>query len=146
MLNHCLNCTVLDGCYFVDRNKPALPLHTNCDCKKLTVNSQLVKNVAKVTCPISKFSNYTFDANNSKNNYFNKLGYTINDAEYLKTEFEKQAKKQYLMGKYKLNKLDKYGQRLTIKISLNGVDIKTGWIMFPEGYILNITTFSGRWK
>lgn len=44
------------------------------------------------------------------------LGFTINDSQYLKEEYEKQAVKNYCNIKYKLGKLDMQGQRLNIEI------------------------------
>ena len=66
------------------------------------------------------------------------------DSEYLKSEYEKQAKEQYLKGNYILGKLDKYGQRITITINLrNGVKMQSGWLVHPLGLITCTTPLGG---
>ena len=57
LLGHCMNCTALDGCYFVERNMPKHPLHERCDCKKIKISSSVVKINSKADCPIEKFTN-----------------------------------------------------------------------------------------
>ena len=37
MLGHCLECTVLDGCYFTLDNMPELPKHVRCHCNQNTL-------------------------------------------------------------------------------------------------------------
>ena len=66
----------------------------------------------------------------------------------LKFEFEKQAYTAYLLGEYSLNKLDSYGQRINIEITLkcpNGETIKfiSGWLVYPNGKIINATPCRG---
>jgi len=53
-LGHCMNCSALDGCYFIDRNMPILPIHSNCDCHKQNINYSKVKNNAVDGCYILK--------------------------------------------------------------------------------------------
>ena len=79
---------------------------------------------------------------------FLNLGYGIEDSEFLKSEFEEQARKKYLNGDYSLNFLDKYGQRITISITLKNLDnndtiFKTGWMVHPLGFITCSTPFTG---
>lgn len=71
------------------------------------------------------------------------MGYTIEDSEILKEEFEKLALERYLKGNYKLKELDGNGQRLAIPIELKGVKFYTGWMLYPEGFIRNTTPFAG---
>ncbi len=107
---HCLNCTALDGCYLLDTNRPEQPLHENCDCKKKSINYSTVKTNAKAECEIEKFTKYVFTNNKDskgKNKIFYHLGYSIEDSEYLKNEYCRQALEQYLLGNYKLKNLDK---------------------------------------
>lgn len=39
--------------------------------------------------------------------------------------------------------LDNFGQRINIKIVLNGNEINTGWMVEPNGKIRNTTPFGG---
>lgn len=146
LLSHCLNCTALDGCYLLDGNKPNQPLHENCDCKKINVGFSKVKVNATAECAIEKFTQYIF-ANNrqskGKNKIFYLLGYSIENSEYLKNEYCKQALEQYLSGNYKLKNLDRRGQRLAIPINLRGTVFYSGWMLCPEGKIKNTTPFGG---
>ena len=84
----------------------------------------------------------------SKQALFKKMGFTIEDAEYLKAEYEKQALEKYCNGEYTLDKLNEYGQRITIPIYLtkNGAAtiIITGWMVRKDGLITNTTPFSGK--
>lgn len=146
MLRHCLSCTVLDGCYLQERNKPELPLHEHCDCQNTTISYNMVKTRATSECAIEKFTKYIFKSDidsKGKIKIFNKLGYTINDAEYLRNEYCKQALTQYLHGNYKLKNLDKMGQRLAIPITLGNSKFYSGWMLYPEGKIKNTTPFGG---
>ncbi len=71
------------------------------------------------------------------------LGFTIEDSEYLKKEYERQALKAYVEGNYKLGKWDEEWQRITIDIFLehNGRRyIKgSGWMVKQDGEINNTT-------
>ena len=60
------------------------------------------------------------DESKGKQNLFESWGYTINDANEIKTDMENQAKINYIEGRYVLKGLDRYGQRLAIPIELNG--------------------------
>ena len=71
------------------------------------------------------------------------MGFNINDSLFLKQEYCKQALQQYLSGNYILKNLDIRGQRLAIPINLNGVNIYSGWMLYPEGKIKNTTPFGG---
>ena len=144
LFGHCKTCTVLDGCYFVERIMPNLPLHINCDCKKLDKSFATVKSNAKAECDIRKFTDYVFKDNTSgKKQIFLNLGYNLNDAFFLQQEFCTQALKNYLLGNYKLKTLNSRGQRLAIPITLNSFSFYSGWMMYPEGLIKNTTPFGG---
>ncbi len=149
ILGHCLVCTSLDGCYFVNNNKPDLPQHEHCDCRIKNISNLLVKSNATSYCNEQKFSKYIFGSagqSNGKLKFFENLGYSGKDIAELKNEYEKQALAQYLKGNYYLQNLDFFGQRLTIIITLKGQQIKTGWMLKPDGRIENTTPFSGRTK
>lgn len=145
---HCLECTVLSGCYFVKRNIPKQPLHPNCHCKVKNINTGKAKQKIKAMCDISKFTDYIFSQKqlNGKKTLFESWGYTIHDSQYLVTEYESQAVQQYLSGNYVLKNLDKYGQRIAIRTTLNGHTFYSGWMIYPEGLIKNTTTFGGKIK
>lgn len=152
---HCLRCTVLDGCYFVKWNMPQNEapntkglLHPKCDCKTKNIEYVKVEMNSCAKCSTNKFNGYIF-GNNSKGKkaLFESWGYNIEDTNNLIELFCKQAKDNYIKGNYKLKKLDKYGQRLAIPISLgNGKNFYSGWMLYPEGALLNTTPFSGRIK
>jgi len=143
LLGHCRRCTILDGCYFVERNMPNHPLHEKCDCFKINKDKNKVKLKIKAECDIRKFTEYVFDIRSGKKEIFERWGFTIKDSEYLKKEFERQAEYQYQLGNYKLKNLDKQGQRLAISINLDGNIFNRGWLVYPEGFIKNTTPFGG---
>lgn len=146
MSGHCMNCSALDGCYFVEGNMPLQPLHEHCDCDKIVISYSKVKNVATAECDIRKITEYVFkdsDISKGKNELFFKFGYDINDSLYLQYEFCKQALNQYLSGNYVLKNLDRMGQRLAIPIRLNTTFFYSGWLLCPEGKIKNTTPFGG---
>ena len=146
LTGHCVSCTALDGCYFIERNMPAYPLHNFCDCKKIKTSIYKVKRNAKAECPISKFTDYIFTddiKSKGKKKIFELLGYGKSDSEILKKELENQALKEYLSGNYLLKNLDGNGQRVSIPVFLAGKGFYTGWILEPEGHIRNTTPFVG---
>lgn len=146
IFGHCVNCTALDGCYFVSRNMPKQPLHENCDCDKKVVDYLKVQKKIIAECDIRKFTEYVFKdtkASKGKNKIFYDLGYDIESSQYLQKEFCKQVIQQYLLGNYVLKNLDKRGQRLAIQINLKGVSFYSGWMLYPEGKLKNATPFGG---
>ena len=94
-------------------------------------------------CDIRKFTEYIFAEKykgNGKNGLYSDLGFNIDNSEYLKSQFESQARLKYLSGDYVLGKLDVQGQRITISINLKSstkddIIMKTGWIIHPLGRI-----------
>lgn len=148
LTGHCLNCSALDGCYFITNNMPNQPLHPNCDCSKITLSQEKVVKNAYAICDIRKFTEYVFRntaESRGKNKIFYDLGFNIQDSEYLQIEMCRQAKNQYLLGNYRLKQLDKRGQRLAIPITLKNKHFYSGWLLCPEGKIQNTTPFGG-WK
>lgn len=146
LLGHCMNCTALDGCYFVERNMPVFPLHERCDCKKIKINSSIVKANSKADCPIEKFTSYVFTdeiKSKGKKSIFESLGFKSEDSKTLKYELEKQSLTNYLICNYLLKNLDSNGQRLAIPVILAGKTFYTGWMLEPEGKIRNTTPFGG---
>lgn len=143
---HCPTCLALDKCWFNNSLKPQLPQHEKCHCTTTQISKPLADVNALATCDISKFKDYIFAdkyAWNGKRDLFERLGYTINDSEYLQKEYIDQAIKNYCDSKYTLDKLDNQGQRINIDIELirNGRKIifSSGWMVRPKGSITNNT-------
>lgn len=146
-LGHCKPCTALSGCYFVKSKLPNKKakgdglLHPHCDCKL----QNLANSTVKAYCPIEKFTEYIFSDKkkyivNGKNKLFKILGFNKSDSEYLKMEFDAQAKQKYLNGDYEIGKLDDYGQRINITITVDSSTRKnikfiSGWMVHPLGLI-----------
>lgn len=138
---HCKVCTVLSGDYFPSFNMPLYPQHPHCDCMLLSISKPTSQAVAN--CALEKFTGYVFGEkykDNGKIKLFKDLGFTVEDSEYLKSEFEKQAKQKYINGNYVLGRLNEYGQRITIDIKLKSptkddIILRTGWMIRPLGYI-----------
>jgi len=146
LLNHCLVCTALDGCYFFKNNMPKMPQHSRCDCRTKYITKQTLKNNIEAHCPIEKFTNYIFtDIQKSKGKItiFESLGFNINDSSDLKKEFEKQAELKYLSNQYELGLLDYHGQRIKIEINLKNISFISGWMIKPNGKLINTTPFGG---
>lgn len=147
---HCKVCTALSGDYFPSFNMPLYPQHLYCDCMLFSVSKPVSQAVAN--CALTKFTEYIFGEkykDNGKIKLFKDLGFTVGDSEYLKYEFEEQAKRKYLNGNYALGKLNEYGQRITIEIKLssslkNDIILKTGWMIRPLGYITCNTPLGDR--
>ena len=69
-------------------------------------------------------------------------------SEYLKREFDAQAKQKYANGDYEIGKLNNFGQRINITITLNSTTRKnikliTGWMVYPLGKIVCTTPLGG---
>ena len=83
---------------------------------------------------------------------FTKWGFKSSDIEYLIDELEIQAKGKYSDSYFQLGKLDEFGQRITIVVSLEHkiekriVKFKTGWMVYPDGNIRTTTPFTGEVK
>lgn len=142
---HCAKCLNMNGCCFTEDKCPEAPLHDNCHCKVKSINNITVT----TECPIEKFTGYIFSdnhINNGKREMFERWGFTISDSAMLKAELEKQAYNAYLLGEYELKKLSKYGQTINITVKLtrkngNIVTFTTGWLVYPDGKIINATPY-----
>ena len=68
----------------------------------------------------------------------------------MQAECEKQALEKYVNGNYDLGKLDKYGQRISIRISFPRKDTGemvsyiTGWMVQQNGKIKLNTPYGGK--
>ncbi len=81
---------------------------------------------------------------------FESWGYSISDSEWLQKEIEKQALEKYIKGDYTLGKLNKGGQRISIRIEIarkdtgDIVSFVTGWMVYPNGHIQLNTPYEGK--
>lgn len=143
---HCPVCLILDKCWFSNSLKPELPQHEKCHCIVEKISTPIPQNNTEAACDIRKFTEYIFSDKyswNGKRKLYESLGFTVNDSNYLKKEYEIQALKNYCNSKYKLGKLDSQGQRINIDIEFmkNNRKLKfaSGWMVRPEGLITNNT-------
>ena len=66
---------------------------------------------------------------------FKSRDFDITDSKYLQAECEKQALEKYVNGNYDLGKLDKYGQRISIRNSIPRKDTGEKWFRTsPDGW------------
>ena len=147
---HCAICQRLNGCWFRDDNKPKMPQHLNCHCRRLFIDTPIPNETGRATCDIRKFTEYLFSDKyswNGKREMFWKLGFDIEDSENMKSEFDKQAAEKYCNGEYKLGHLDEKGQRIDIEITLTknerNIKLITGWMVRPKGLITCNTPLGG---
>ncbi len=80
---------------------------------------------------------------------FESWGYSIEDSAYLRDEVEKQSLEKYKNGDYELGLLNKYGQRISIRVEIprkntdERVSFITGWKICPNGLIHLNTPYGG---
>lgn len=145
-LHHCPTCLILDKCWFDNTLKPQLPQHEKCHCVVNSITKPIPNITSKADCDLEKFTGYIFSdkyAWNGKRDLFEMLGFSINDSQYLKQEYENQAVKNYCNGNYKLGKLDSHGQRINIDIKFiknnRNLVFTSGWMIKQKGKISNNT-------
>ena len=74
----------------------------------------------------------------------------MNDAMWLKTEMERQAREKYISGEYELGKLNRFGQRINIIIEIprkdeeGMVSFTSGWMVKSNGELLLNTPYGGK--
>lgn len=152
--NHCSECLMLDGCWFEKDKTPKHPQHPFCHCvlEELHYDEVMAKSTAYSA--FSKYDPYLFNRDNAyshqKQYLFEAWGYSIEDAEWLKLEIEKQALENYKNGNYELGKLNDKGQRVSIRVEIvrkdtgNKVSFITGWMVYPNGHIKLTTPYGGK--
>ncbi len=151
---HCEECLKLDGCWFLEGNAPPCPHHHYCHCTLETISYAIVLSNASAYSSYSKFDPYLFNTNglhpHGKEKLFNEWGYSVDDARWLQSEMERQAREKYILGDYKLGLLNFAGQRISIRIELprkNGegiVSFISGWMVEPNGKIRLVTPYGGK--
>lgn len=127
---------------------PIYPLHPNCHCMVEPIGKIRVK----ATCALSKFDKYVFHPtkNEGKKALFESWGYGIINSEWLQEEFIRQAQEKYANGDFVLGKLNAYGQRISIEITLprkdkiGTVTFTSGWMVYPDGVIQNTTPYGDK--
>ena len=152
--NHCPECLMLDGGWFLKEKTPKWPHHPFCHCvlEDIPYNDVLTKTTSDSA--YSKFDPFLFNTNGTyshgKENMFKDWGYSVSDSNYLRTEFIKQALDKYISGKYELGKLDDKGQRISIRVEIPRKDQEgivsfiTGWMVRPNGHIQLATPYGGK--
>ena len=152
--NHCPECLVLDGCWFAGNNHPRHPHHQFCHCVLEDLPYERVLNDATSYSSYSKFDPFLFNTkgeySHGKEKLFKAWGYTVDDSEYLKKEFERQALQKYISGDYQLGLLNDKGQRISIRIKLarkdkaDTISFMSGWMVYPNGKIQLTTPYGGK--
>ena len=150
----CEDCKHLNGCLFLKDNAPHNPHHPYCHCILDPIAYTKVLESAVAKSQYSKFDPYLFNTTgiytHTKEKLFAQWGYTVEDAKWLQSEMERQALEKYLSGDYSLGKLNKDGQRLTIRIEISRkigegvVSFDSGWMVYPNGLIQLTTPYGGK--
>ena len=79
-----------------------------------------------------------------------KWGYTVDDARRLQAEIGRQARERYVSGQYELGKLNMFGQKINIRVTIpkkdgfGDVSFVTGWMVKPNGQIKLNTPYGGK--
>lgn len=151
---HCEECLILDGCFFTQSNHPPCPHHPYCHCTLDPVPYAVVFGNISVYSDYGKFDPYLFKTTglqtHNKEKLFKEWGYTVEDAKWLQAEIERQGRKRYLSGQYELGKLNMFGQRINIKVTIpkkdgsGDVSFVTGWMVKPNGQIRLNTPYGGK--
>ena len=151
---HCEKCLKLDGCWFEKYHTPTWPHHPFCHCTLDPIAYATVCEIAAAHSVYSKFDPYLFNTQgrhpHGKERLFHEWGYTVEDARWLQAEMERQAWEKYVAGDYTLGRLDKDGQRISIRIEIprrNGggmVTFISGWMVYPNGHIQLTTPYGGK--
>ena len=85
-----------------------------------------------------------------KEKLFAEWGYSAEDAHWLQSEMERQAREKYVSGSYQLGNLNLFGQRINIRIEISRKDgwgtvsFISGWMVRPNGKLELTTPFGGK--
>ncbi|WP_218022923.1 DUF6883 domain-containing protein [Calidithermus terrae] len=106
-----------------------------------------------ITIDPRKFTDYVLNSEKSKGKHviYEGLGYSKDDAEKLMRIYEEQALAKYKAGDYTLGVQDKYGQRISIEITIpskgeatgKSSNLISGWMIEPDGALQLITPMGG---
>ncbi len=76
-LVHCFTCLKLNGCWFIDNNRPECPQHPSCHCFLEVLSYDEVLNKAKSISEYSKFDPYLFNTENKYSHGKEKLFFRV---------------------------------------------------------------------
>ena len=85
-----------------------------------------------------------------KEKLFAEWGYSAEDAHWLQSEMERQAREKYVSGNYQLGNLNLFGQRINIRIEIprkdgwGTVSFISGWMVKPNGKLELTTPYGGK--
>ena len=150
-----MECLSLDSCWFMNANKPELHQHPFCHCETMPIPYKQVLDKATAKSITGKFDPFLFNTDGTRTHgkerlFIDKWGYSTADIPYMENEFEKQALEKYIAGEYTLGKCDKFGQRISVRISLprkigtGEVSFVSGWLVLPNGKIRLATPYGGK--
>lgn len=152
--NHCPECLMLNECWFEKDKTPKWPHHPFCHCILEDIQYNDVLTQSTSNSAYSKFDPYLFNTEgkypHNKEKLFKEWGYTVSDAKWLQSEINKQGLEKYISGNYVLGKLNKDGQRISIRIEIprkdktEKVSFITGWMVYPNGHIRLTTPYGGK--
>lgn len=153
-ITHCETCLSLHGRWFLREKTPQWPHHPRCHCVLENVPYDAVMNHSTAVCVYSKIDPYFFNPEklytHGKEKLLAEWGYAIEDAAWMQQEMERQGLEKYINGEYTLGKLDKRGQRISIRIEIprkdrpGKVSFVTGWMVHPNGKIQLATPYGGK--
>lgn len=153
-LLHCPECLMLDGCWFQFEKAPMWPHHEKCHCTLEPIDYFVVIMNATAKSDFSKFDPYLFNTtgfySHGKEKLFAQWGYTVDDASWLRSEMERQAREKYILGDYELGKLNIFGHRINIMIEIprrdqtGTVSFTSGWMVRPNGELKLSTPYGGK--
>ena len=78
------------------------------------------------------------------------MGLYCSRCKMVTNEVKKQALEKYINGEYQLGLLNKYGQRISIRVEIPNktkgefVSFITGWTVYPNGHISLNTPYGGK--
>lgn len=160
---HCWKCTTINKCFFKDEKdkKPEefnnaniviLKMfmgiyHPFCECKKLGYNAPKIDEI-QLTCLEGKYKDFFA----KKLNWYYSWGYRDEDIDLFKNTFEKLVKEAYSKGNYYLRIHDKYGFKINLEITINGINeksghfykVKTGFVIYPNKKLKCNTIIGGK--
>ncbi len=152
--NHCEECLMLHECWFEKGKTPKWPHHPFCHCVLEPLDYHTVLRNVQAVSDYSKFDPYLFNTQqtytHNKEKLFYEWGYTVADAKWLQNEIEKQGLEKYMSGDYILGKLNRDGQRISIRVEIPRndsseiVSFVTGWMVYPSGHIQLTTPYGGK--
>jgi hypothetical protein len=105
--------------------------------------------IQTVTGDVRKFSDYVLSPENAigKDKIFlDRLGFrerNLEDAQILLDTYLTQAEAKLSEGQYQIGRVDQFGQRFTIEITVRGLTLLTGWILTDRSILRLTTPFAG---